>query len=214
MTSKVSIVSLLLLLIILFYSCRPVSLNFQEGGIKKLSGSFYIRSEGIKRSGSFVTRYDVKSGTSDMIQSGKSYFYSALGPRILTMKETIDSVELHPRGEDPFTISTGLLLNLGEGFPHIPITYATFLRTMKGKLPLEVELAMVEDKSDKLTVPIKNSKFSWKVLIRRKGERIENITLSLADNYTITFISPGAGYFTEVTYTSNNSDYIKIRYDS
>lgn len=205
---------LLLFLVVICYSCRTTSLHFEEGGTKKLSGAFYIKAEGIKRSGTFVTKYEVKSGGSDLIHSGKSYFYSAMGPRLLTMKERPDSVQLHPRGEEPFTISTALLLNLGDGFPFIPITYGTFLRTMKGKLPLEVELAMTQNSGDSFTVPVKNSKFVWKVLISRKGERIENVTLTLADAYTISFIRPGAGYFTEVTYTSKNSDYIKIRYDS
>lgn len=205
---------LILVVFLSLFSCKPVSLNFQEGGTKKLSGAFYIKSEGIKHSGTFVTKYDVQSGAHDIIESGKSYFYSSFGPRLLTLKETMDSVELHPRKEEPFTIWSGLLLNLGDGFPFIPITYATFLRTMKGKLPLEVQLAISENKADSLVVPIKNSKINWNVLISRKGERIENVTLSLADSYTITFQQPGAGYFTEVTYTSKNSDYIKIRYDS
>lgn len=213
-SSKAPTIFLLFLLVILFWGCAPRSLHFSEGGTKKFSGAFFIKSEGIKSSGTFVTKYEVNSNGIDYITSGKSYFYSSFGPRLLTLKEQRDSVELHPRKEEPFTISSNLILNLGEGFPELPITYATFLRTLKGKLPLEVTEVIVDEKESHFTVPIKNSKYAWDVLISRRGERIENVTLTLAGGYTITFTRPGAGFFYEIVYTTKNSDYIKIRYDS
>lgn len=204
----------ILCLVVLLSGCIAPSLQFKESGPKKFSGAFYIRSEGVKHSGTFVSKYEVQVGTIDSIVSSKSYFYSSFGPRLLTLSEKKDSVELDLRGEKPYTIPTYIYLNLGKEFPELPLSYGVFLRLMKGKLPIEVVQALHSNDTTSFTVPVKNSKYSWNVLISKRKDRIESITLTIKDDYSIVFKRPGEGFFYEVEFNSTNNDYIKIRYDS